>query len=75
MTALLRQIDGLRSGVTMSSSATGDYTLASSDSPLLITLDNRLTVPVSVRVKLTTPAGFEVRDAGVQQSRRAASGR
>ena len=67
VSALLRQIDGLRSGVTMSSSATGDYTLASSESPLLITLDNRLTVPVSVRVKLTTPAGFEVRDAGVQQ--------
>ena len=42
MTALLRQIEGLRSGVTMSPSATGDYTLASSDSPLLITLDNRL---------------------------------
>jgi Family of unknown function (DUF6049) len=67
VTALLRQIEGLRSGVTMSSSATGDYTLASSDSPLLITLDNRLTVPVNVRIKLTTPAGFEVRDAGVQQ--------
>jgi len=67
VTALLKQIDGLRSGVTMSSSATGDYTLASSDSPLLITLENRLTVPVSVRIKLTTPAGFEVRDAGVQQ--------
>jgi hypothetical protein len=67
VTALLRQIEGLRSGVTMSPSATGDYTLASSDSPLLITLDNRLGVPVRVRVKLTTPAGFEVRDAGVQQ--------
>ena len=67
VTALLRQIEGLRSRVTMSSSATGDYTLASSDSPLLITLDNRLSVPVSVRIKLTTPAGFEVRDVGVQQ--------
>ena len=67
VTALLRQIEGLRSGVTMSSSATGDYTLASSDSPLLITLDNRLAVPVSVRIKLTTPAGFTVRDVGVQQ--------
>jgi hypothetical protein len=66
-TTLLRQIEGLRSGVTMSSSATGDYTLASSDSPLLITLDNRLAVPVSVRIKLTTPAGFAVRDVGVQQ--------
>jgi hypothetical protein len=67
VTALLRQVEGLRSGVTMSPSATGDYTLASSDSPLLITLDNRLKVPVSVRIKLTTPAGFAVRDAGVQQ--------
>ena len=75
VSALLRQIDGLRSGVTMSSSATGDYTLASSDSPLLITLDNRLTVPVSVRIKLTTPAGFEVRDAGVADPGAAASGR
>jgi Family of unknown function (DUF6049) len=67
VTALLRQIEGLRSGVTMSSSATGDYTLASSDSPLLITLDNRLSVPVGVRIKLTTPAGFRVSDPGVQQ--------
>jgi hypothetical protein len=67
VSALLRSINGLRGAVTMSSSATGDYTLASSDSPLLVTLDNRLTVPVSVRIKLTTPAGFDVRNAGVQQ--------
>jgi hypothetical protein len=65
--ALQRSIDGLRGAVTMSSSATGAYTLASSDSPLLVTLENRLSVPVSVRIRLTTPAGFVARDAGVQQ--------
>ena len=31
----------------MSSPATGDYTLASADSPLLLTLENRLDVPVA----------------------------
>jgi hypothetical protein len=64
---LLRQIGTLRGAVTVNSSATGDYTLASSDSPLLLTLQNKLAVPVSVRVRLTTPAGFDVRDVGVQQ--------
>jgi hypothetical protein len=62
---LLRQIGALRAQVTMSSPATGDYTLASADSPLLLTLENRLDVPVSVRVRLTTPAGFAVSDVGV----------
>jgi hypothetical protein len=64
---LLRQIGTLRGAVTVRSSATGDYTLASSDSPLLLTLQNKLAVPVSVRVRLTTPPGFNVRDVGVQQ--------
>lgn len=64
---LRRLIEGLRSGVTVSTSATGDYTLASSDSPLLLTVENRLTVPVSIRIRLSTPAGFETRDVGVQQ--------
>jgi hypothetical protein len=64
---LLRQIDALRGGVTVSTSATGDYTLASSDSPLLLTLQNTLSVPVSVRVRLTTPVGFDTRDVGVEQ--------
>lgn len=62
---LLRQISGLRAKVTMSSPATGDYTLASADSPLLLTLENGLDVPVSVRIKLTTPPGFAVSDVGV----------
>jgi hypothetical protein len=64
---LLRQIGTLRGAVTLSSPATGDYTLASSDSPLLLTLENKLTVPVSVRLRLTTPAGFTTRDVGLQQ--------
>lgn len=63
---LLRQIDGLRGAVSMSEPATGDYTLASSDSPLLVTLQNTLDVPVNVRIRLTTPAGFETRDVGVK---------
>jgi hypothetical protein len=62
---LLRQINGLRAQVTMSSPATGDYTLASADSPLLLTLENGLDVPVAVRVSLTTPPGFAVSDVGV----------
>lgn len=62
---LLRQIDNLRGEVTMSSPATGDYTLASADSPLLVTLENRLTVPVNVRLRMVTPAGFSTSDVGV----------
>lgn len=61
---LLQMIGTLRGEVTMSSSARGDYTLASSDSPLLLTLENRLDVPVNVRIRLITPAGFEAGDAG-----------
>ncbi|CAA9275284.1 MAG: hypothetical protein AVDCRST_MAG41-3195 [uncultured Corynebacteriales bacterium] len=62
---LLRRIDTLRGEVTMSSPATGDYTLASADSPLLVTLENRLAVPVNVRLRLATPAGFTTSDVGV----------
>jgi uncharacterized protein DUF6049 len=62
---LLRQISALRARVTMSLPATGVYTLASADSPLLLTLENRLDVPVSVRVKLTAPPGFAVSDVGI----------
>jgi hypothetical protein len=64
---LLRQISAVRAKVTMSSPATGDYTLASADSPLLLTLENGLDVPVSVRIKLTAPAGLVVSDVGVVQ--------
>lgn len=64
---LLQQIGGLRSGVTMSEPATGDYTLASSESPLLVTLENTLDVPVNVRIRFTTPAGFDVRESGVER--------
>ncbi|HEY6749653.1 MAG TPA: DUF6049 family protein, partial [Mycobacteriales bacterium] len=64
---LLRQIGALRGSVTVSTSATGDYTLASSDSPLLLTVENTLTVPVNVRIRLNTPAGFTTDDVGVQQ--------
>lgn len=62
---LLGQIGELRGAVSMSAPATGDYTLASSDSPLLVTLENNLDVPVNVRIRLTTPAGFATRDVGV----------
>ncbi len=64
-TRLLRQISAVRAKVTMSSPATGDYTLASADSPLLLTLENGLDYPVSVRVKLTAPPGFAPADIGV----------
>jgi hypothetical protein len=62
---LLRRMDTLRGEVTMSSPATGDYTLASADSPLLVTLENRLSVPVNVRLRMITPAGFTTGDVGV----------
>jgi hypothetical protein len=62
---LLRQIDNQRGEVTISPPATGDYTLASADSPLLITLENRLDVPVNVRIRMVTPAGFTTGDVGV----------
>jgi hypothetical protein len=62
---LLRQIGALRAQVTMSLPVTGVYTLASADSPLLLTLENRLDVPVNVRIRLTTPPGFAVSDVGI----------
>ncbi|HST65200.1 MAG TPA: DUF6049 family protein [Mycobacteriales bacterium] len=64
---LQRLIGTLRGSVTVSTSATGDYTLASSDSPLLLTVENTLLVPVNVRIRIVTPAGFETHDVGVQQ--------
>ena len=67
VTRLRRQIGALRGQVSISPPATGDYTLASTDSQLPLTLENRLDAPVNVRVRLDTPPGFSTRDAGVIQ--------
>jgi hypothetical protein len=64
---LRRQIAGLRGRVSISLPATGDYTLASTDSELPLTLQNGLDVPVNVRVRLDAPPGFSTGDAGVIQ--------
>ncbi|HEX6755938.1 MAG TPA: DUF6049 family protein, partial [Mycobacteriales bacterium] len=61
---LRRQIGALRGKVTMTSPSSGVYTLTSSDSPLLITVQNDLDVPVKVRVRMDMPPGFEIKDVG-----------
>ena len=61
---LRRQIDALRSRVTMTPPSSGVYTLTSSESPLVVTLQNGLDVPVKVRVRMDVPPGFAVEDAG-----------
>ena len=61
---LQRQIAELRSQVTMTAPSSGNYTLTSSDSPLLVTVQNNLDVPVRVRVRMDVPYGFEIRDPG-----------
>jgi len=62
---LRRQISTIRGLVTVVSPATGDYTLASADSRLPLTLQNGLDVPVKVRLRLGGPAGFATGDTGV----------
>ncbi|HYT10365.1 MAG TPA: DUF6049 family protein, partial [Mycobacteriales bacterium] len=62
---LRRQISVLRARVTMTAPITGVYTLASTDSPLVLTLQNDLEVPVKVRIRLDTPPGFATGDVGI----------
>jgi hypothetical protein len=64
MTRLRAQIAGLRGRVTLTSPAGGVYTLASGDSPLVLTLRNDLDVPVTVRLRLVSPPGFTAEDKG-----------
>jgi hypothetical protein len=48
----------------MTSPSSGVYTLTSSDSPLLVTVQNDLAVPVKVRIRMDVPPGFEIKDVG-----------
>ncbi len=62
-------VDHWRRGVSIAQPANGTYTLASSSSPLFVTVVNELSVPVSVRVSLSTAngvIGFHADDIGAQ---------
>jgi hypothetical protein len=63
-TRLRRQIGALRSKVTMTAPSSGVYTLTSSTSPLLVTVQNDLDVPVKVRIRMDVPPGFAISDPG-----------
>ncbi|TYP86437.1 DUF6049 family protein [Blastococcus xanthinilyticus] len=61
-------VSRLRERVTVVAPADGTYSLASSDAPLVLTVDNPLPFPVQVRLQVQTPAnrGIVVGDIGVQ---------
>jgi hypothetical protein len=67
---LTAQIDTVTSGVRIVSPSSGSYTLASSSSPLPITVENDLSYPVRVRIKVRTVVnglpGFSTKDIGTQ---------
>ncbi|MGY1916859.1 DUF6049 family protein [Blastococcus sp. SYSU DS0973] len=58
----------LRERVTVVAPVDGTYSLASSDAPLVLTVDNPLPFPVQVRLRVDTPGnrGLSVGDIGVQ---------
>jgi hypothetical protein len=63
------QIDAITSGVQIVRPSSGSYTLASSNSPLPITVKNTLPYAVNVRIKIVTVnglPGFTTKDIGVQ---------
>ncbi|SEL24602.1 hypothetical protein SAMN04515665_11067 [Blastococcus sp. DSM 46786] len=61
-------MDRLQERVTVVAPADGTYSLASSDAPLVLTVDNPLPFPVDVRLRVDPPAngGLAVGDIGVQ---------
>jgi hypothetical protein len=64
-----KSIDSIQSGVEIVRPSTGTYTLASSNSPLPITIHNKLAVPVTVRLRVTPTnrlPGFTATDLGEQ---------
>ncbi len=72
-TAFASMLTGLQTALTgqvqIVPPANGSYSLASSSAPILITVANNLSVPVSVRLTMSSAdgvAGFRVDDAGVQ---------
>jgi hypothetical protein len=66
--ALGATIERLRGRVTLLAPADGTYSLASSDSPLVLTVSNDLPVAVDVRLELRTRGsrGLSIGDIGVQ---------
>lgn len=67
--SLLARIEKLRSGVhIVKPSGSGVYSLASPNSPLFLTVANRLDVPVQFKLKITSrgASGFSVGDIGEQ---------
>ncbi len=55
--ALLNSVDALEGKVRVAQPANSSYTLASSDAPLFVTLENSLPVAVHVRVQVSPAAG------------------
>ena len=69
-TSLQSQVQGFLGGVRLIHPTTGTYTLGSSDSPLPVTIENTLDVPVFVRLHVAAVGGlpgFSAGDVGVQQ--------
>lgn len=67
---LREQVAGIASGVHLLTPTTGTYTLGSDNSPLPISIENTLSVPVQVRIRLSTVGGlpgFSADDIGVQR--------
>jgi uncharacterized protein DUF6049 len=68
---LENNLDGITSGVHIVRPSSGAYTLASSSSPLPITVSNEHPYPVTVQLKVSTAVnglpGFTTRDIGVQR--------
>jgi hypothetical protein len=62
------RVDRLRGRVTLLAPADGTYTLASSDSPLVLTVHNDLPFAVQVRLNVQTRSnrGLSIADIGVQ---------
>lgn len=61
-------VAGLRERVTVVAPVDGTYSLASSNAPLVLTVDNPLPFPVRVRLQVQTPGnrGLSVGDIGIQ---------
>lgn len=64
--AVRAELRRLRDGVTLQAPS-GIYTLASTQSPLLLVVHNDLAVAINVRLTVEGPAGLEASDIGVQQ--------
>jgi hypothetical protein len=68
--ALADQVRTIVNGVHLIKPTQGTYTLGSTDSPLPLTIDNTLALPVYVRLHASAVGGlpgFSTRDVGVQQ--------